>query len=229
MPRIRRVPQLARRSLPLAMTALVAPAGLSLVAAGAFFGLVSASGTSGDNSLAAATVTLTDSAVTNCPISNLLPNATPVICAFTAAYGGPAPAYVAVDVLIETQAGGGGTRLYNPADAANDLQVAITSSSPPVTYGVPTAATTCPGGAPSGSTCYELDDELVSAAAVTSASIDFSVSVSLPASAGAGYQGAAAKVILTTHAVQAASNTLSCKTTPTAGSPCIPSGSFTWS
>ena len=126
---------------------------------------------SSSNSLAAGTVTLTDSAVANCPISNLLPNGTAIACTVTATYAGSAAAYLAVNVLIETQAGGGGTRLYNPGDSANDLQVTITSSNPTVTYGVPTTATTCPGGAPSGSACYELDNDLVSTSAVTSAAV----------------------------------------------------------
>jgi len=184
---------------------------------------------SGSNSLAAGAVTLTDSAVANCPISNLLPNGTATACTFTATYAGSAAAYLAVNVLIETQAGGGGTRLYNPGDSANDLQVTITSSTPTVTYSVPTTATTCPGGAPSGSVCYELDNELVSTSAVTSAAVGFSVSVKLLSSSTTGYQGGAAQVIVTTHAVQSANNTLSCTVTPAAGSPCAPSGSFKWS
>jgi len=196
---------------------------------GATFALFTATTSSGSNSLAAGTVTLTDSAVANCPVSNLLPNGTATACTFTASYAGSAAAYLAVNVLIETQAGGGGTRLYNPGDSANDLQVTITSSNPSVTYGVPTTATTCPGGAPSGSVCYELDNELVSTSAVTSAAVGFSVSVKLPSGSVAGYQGGAAGVIVTTHAAQSASNTLSCTATPTTGSPCTPSGSFKWS
>ena len=201
----------------------------SLIATGSTFGLLSTSMRSGSNSLAAGAVTLTDSAVANCPKSNLLPNGTATVCTFTATYAGSTAAYLAVNVLIETQAGGGGTRLYNPADSANDLQVTITSSTPTVTYGVPTTATTCPGGAPSGSVCYEVDNELVSTSAVASAAVGFSVSVKLPSGSATGYQGGAAQVIATTHAAQSASNTLACTATPTTGSPCTPSGSFKWS
>jgi hypothetical protein len=207
----------------------VSAAAASLILTGATFGLLSTSTSSASNSLAAGTVTLTDSAVANCPISNLLPNGTATACTFTATYTGSAAAYLAVNVLIETQAGGGGTRLYNPGDSANDLQVTITSSTPTVTYGAPTTATTCPGGAPSGSACYELDNELVSTSAVASAAVGFSVSVKLPSGSAAGYQGGAAQVIVTTHAAQSASNTLSCTATPTTGSSCTPSGSFKWS
>ena len=219
-----------RRPSLLAVTGLaVSAVAASLLVTGFTFGLITASMSSGSNSLAAGTVTLTDSAVANCPISNLLPNGTATACTFTATYAGSAAAYLAVNVLIETQAGGGGTKLYNPGDSANDLQVTITSSNPTVTYGVPTTATTCPGGAPSGSACYELDNELVSTSAVASAAVGFSVSVKLPSSSTTGYQGGAAQVIATTHAAQSASNTLSCTATPAAGSPCTPSGSFKWS
>jgi hypothetical protein len=64
---------------------------------------------------------------------------------------------------------------------------------------------------------------------VTSAAVGFSVSVKLPSGSATGYQGGAAQVIVTTHAAQSASNTLSCAATPTAGLPCTPSGSFSWS
>jgi len=196
---------------------------------GSTFGLFSASATGGHNSFTAGTVTLANGAVANCPVSNLLPGSAPVTCSFTATYAGSAAAYLAVNVLVETQAGSGGTRLYNPGDPANDLQVTVTSTSPSVTYTVPTSATTCPGGAPAGSSCYELDNELVSTSAVTSAAVTVGVSVSLPADSATGYQGGAAQVILTTHAVQSKNNTLSCSATPAAGLPCTPSGTFAWS
>lgn len=201
---------------------------LSLTVSGVAFGSLSGSLASSGNSFTATTVTLSNSSVTNCPVSNLLPNATAVTCTFTTTYAGPASAYLAVNVLVETQAGTGGTKLFNPSDSSHDLQLTITSSSPTVTYTVPSAATTCPGGAPSGSACYELDNELISTSALTSASVAFSVSVKLPTTSTTGYQGGAAQVLLTTHAVQSGNNTLSCTTT-TAGSPCTPSGSFSWS
>jgi predicted ribosomally synthesized peptide with SipW-like signal peptide len=202
---------------------------LACLVTGSTFGLFSASATGGHNSFTAGTVTLANGAVANCPVSNLLPGSAPGACSFTATYSGPAAAYLAANVLIETQAGAGGTRLYNPADPANDLQVTVTSSSPSVTYAVPASATTCPAGAPAGSSCYELDNELVSTSAVTGAAVTFSVSVSLPTNSATGYQGGTAQVILTTHAVQSKNNTLSCSAAPAAGSPCTPSGTFAWS
>jgi hypothetical protein len=218
-----------KQPLILAGTGLgVAALALSLTAIGGTAGRLSTSRASGSNSFAAGTVTLANSPVANCPVSGLLPNNTAVSCTFTTTYPGPAAAYLAVDLLVEAQAGSGGTRLYNPADPSNDLAITVTSASPAVSYAVPSAATTCPGGAPSGSACYELDNELVSTAAVTSATVTFTVSVSLPTSSATGYQGGTAQLILTTHAVQAAGNTLSCAVTPAAGSPCAPSGSFKW-
>ncbi len=159
----------------------------------------------------------------------MLPNATPQSCTFTATYSGTTAAYLAADVLIETQAGTGGTRLYNPADSTGSMQVTITSASPAVTYAVPTSATTCPGSAPSGSICYELDNDLISTTALASASVTFSIVAAMPATSATGYQGGTAQVIVTTHAVQSGNNTLSCTTTPAAGSPCAASGSFRWS
>jgi hypothetical protein len=61
------------------------------------------------------------------------------------------------------------------------------------------------------------------------AAVTFSVAVSLPTNSATGYQGGAAQVILTTHAVQSKNNTLSCTATPASGSPCTPSGPFAWS
>ena len=212
-----------------AVGSLACALALFWVVIGSGLGLLHASETGGNNSLKAGTVTLSNSAIASCPVTSVLPNNTSGACTFTATYSGSASAYLAVDVLVETQAGSGGTKLYNPGDASNDLQVTITSSSPSVTYTVPTASTTCPGGAPSGSSCYELDNELMSTSAVTSAAVTFSVAVKVPTSSATGYQGGTAQIILTTHAAQSKNNTLSCTATPAPGSPCTPNGSFKWS
>jgi hypothetical protein len=225
------MPMGARRHsrLLVSASAVMAALALTVAVAGATLARFTTTQTSGTNTFATGTVTLANSAIANCPVNGLLPNNTTTSCTFTTSYSGSVPAYLAVDVLIETQAASGGTNLYNPSDPGSDLQVTITSSSPTVTYTVPTTATTCPVGAPSGSTCYELDNDLVSTSAVTSAAVTFSVTAKLPTSSATGYQGGAAQVILTTHAVQARNNTLSCSATPAAGSPCTPSGSFKWS
>ena len=213
-----------------AVSLLTMTAALSGMATAMTFGLFSAEGPAhSPSTVSAGTVTLTNGSIANCPVSNLLPTGTAATaCTFTATYSGVA-AYVAVDVLIETQAATGGTNLYNPSDSANDLQVKISSTTPSVTYTDPTTSTSCPASASVGSTCYELDDELVSTSALTSGPITFSVSFKLPTSSPSSYQGGAAQVALTTHAVQADNNTLSCTTTPNAGSPCSPTSSFKWS
>jgi len=219
-----------KRAFPLVSVSLLTSAvALSLSVTGVTFGRYSSSETSGHSSITAGIVTLTNSAIANCPVSNLLPSGAASTCSFTTTYAHPVSAYLAVDVLIETQAGSGGTRLYNPGDSGNDLQVTMTSSNPTVSYTVPTSSTTCPVGAPSGSVCYELDNELVSTNSFTSAAVSFAVSAKLPTTSVTGYQGGTAQIILTTHAVQSSNNTLSCSPAPAAGAPCTLSGSFKWS
>jgi hypothetical protein len=227
MVRTRHGTVLLKRSRLVAAGLAVSVMALSLFAGGVAFASLSALLSSSGNSFTAGAVTLSNSSVTGCPVSNLLPNATAVTCTFTTTYAGPLSAYLAVNVLVETQAGTGGTKLFNPTDSTHDLQLTITSTNPSVTYKVPSASETCPSGAPSGSTCYELDNELISTSALTSATVAFSVSVKLPTTSTAGYQGGAAQILLTTHAVQSRNNTVSCGTT-TAGQPCTPSGTFSW-
>ncbi len=222
----------ARRSgqrWPLRRAAPLAPAlALALLVSGTTAARLSATESSSASTISAGSVTLTASAISGCPVTGLLPDNSATACSFTASYSG-ASAYLALNVLIETQAGTGGSTLYNPADASNDLQVSVTSSSPSATYSVPTVSTTCPGSPPPGSTCYELDNELVQTAALTSATVAFSASVKLPVSSTTSYQNGTAQIIMTAHAVQSKNNTLSCTTTPAAGSPCTPAGSFSWS
>ena len=168
---------------------------------------------SATSTVAAGTVTLGTNVSGACGVTNMLPGASPTPCTLTATYSGSAPAYVAVDVLIETQAGNGGTALYNPADSAHDLQVAVSSSPPAVSYTRPTVLTTCPTGAPGGSSCYELDNELLSltptAAAPPNTTVTFTTTVSLPATTTTGYRGGAAQIILTVHATQSGNNSAS--------------------
>jgi hypothetical protein len=173
---------------------------------GLTFGLFSGTTASAGNTFSAGTVTLSNSAIANCPVNDLVPNGTPTSCSFNATYSGSAAAYLALDILVETGAGSGGTPLYNPvSDPTNDLQVSITSTSPTVTYAVPTTPTTCPSGSASGSVCYALPDELVGTLPGAS-TVGFSVSLSIPTSSPTGYQGGTAQVVLTTHAAQAANN-----------------------
>ena len=199
-------------------------ASLAAVAAlitGATYGLFSATSPAQSSSFTAGTVTQSNVLTGGCAVSNMLPTGTPQSCGtMKATYAGNVPGYLALDVLIETQAGSGGTKLFN---GANDLQVAISSSSPTVsTYKVPVVANsvTCPGTAPASSSCYEVDDDIVSTTALTRSSpqVTFTTTVTLPTTSPSTDQGGAAQIVLTAHAVQSANNgtTGSC----TAGNPC---------
>jgi hypothetical protein len=155
-------------------------------------------------------------------------------CTFSIRYSGSITAYMALDVVIQTRAGPGRSkhRLYDPS-AGSGLTLKITDSQvPKVTYVTPTKATACPAGAPAGTVCYAVHDDLVSAHVFTSASpaVTFTISPQFPKSAGNAYQGATAGVKLIVHVVQAAVNPLpaTCDAS-TLGHPCPPSGTFTWS
>lgn len=199
------------------------------VVAGTTFGFFSSTANGQTNSFTSGTVTLTKTLESACNVTNMAPGDTPGPCTMQTTYSGSLSAYIAVDVLVETQAGSGGSTLYTGGGAG--LHVTVTDNQgTPTTYTVPTASTTCPNGAPAGSTCYELDNELYGTSAYSNGSVDtITTQVSLPNSAGNGYQGASAQVILTAHAVQSKNNALACTTTATAGAPCTPSGSFAWS
>lgn len=221
------------KQLALAAGSAAAVTAAAVLSAGATFGLFTATTAMQTNHFAAGTVTLSSDTTGHCNVSDILPGATPTPCTLKATYSGSAPGYLGLDVLIETQAGSGGTKLYNPSDSTHDLQITITDNQgSPVTYVVPTAATTCPGSAPGSSTCYGLNDELVNKTAFAGAPINsvvtFTTTVSVPASSTTGYQGGAAQIILTAHAAQGGHNgsTSSCTaghecdtTSPGAGTP----------
>ena len=220
----------SKKPLVLLAGGVLAAGAAATLVAGTTFGFFSSKPGAETNSFTAGTVTLTDSVTGACTVTNMVPGDSPTACTLGTTYSGSVSAYLAVDVVVETQAGSGGTILYNPS-GSNGLTVSIADNQgTPVTYTVPTTSTTCPGGAPGGSTCYELDNELLGTSAYTSGATDtISTSVTLPSAAGNGYQGGAAQVILTAHAVQSKNNTLACTATPTAGHSCTPSGSFAWS
>ena len=219
-----------RRRLFLAAGSAATVAAAAALAAGITFGIFSATSASQATQFAAGKVTLSSDTSGACNVASILPGSSPTPCTLKATYSGTVPAYMSLDVLVETQSGTGGIKLYNPADPANALQITIKDDQgSPVTYTVPTTATLCPLGAPGGSTCYELDDELVSLAGLApSTVVTFSTAVSLPTGSATGYQGGKAQIILTAHAVQAANNgsTASCTpghecdtTSPGAGAP----------
>ena len=227
--RSRRGLEVSKKQLLGSASAIVTLIAASSLVVGITFSIFTAMSPAQSNNFASGSVSLATSAMQSCPIAGLLPTgvtATP--CTFTETYSGSTSAYLATDVLIETQAGSGGIPLYNPTDASNDLQVTITSTTPSVTYSVPTESTTCPGTPAEGSVCYALDNELVATTPFAATStVDFAISVSLPTSSLTGYQGGTAQVILTTHAVQSAHNTLAC-VSAVPGTPCVTSGTFGW-
>ena len=222
--------KMKKNSLVLVGAGVLAAGAAATLLIGTTFGFFSSSAPAESNSFTAGTVTLTDSVTGDCTVTNMVPGDSPTACTLGTTYSGSVSAYLALDVLVETQAGTGATNLYNPS-GSHGMTVTVTDNQgTPVTYTVPTTATTCPGGAPGGSTCYELDNELIGTSAYTSGATDtISTAITLPTSAGNGYQGGAAQVILTAHAVQSKNNTLACSTTATAGQSCTPSGSFAWS
>lgn len=227
--------QAVRRSRrPLAMwaggVAIVAAVG-SLIA-GSTLGLFSSTPGGETNSFTAGTVTLSSDASGACTVTALMPGDTNASapCTFAATYSGTADAYLGLDVLIETQKTGvvGAHNAYDPGVGGITVAV-VDNQGTPVTYTVPGAAASvaCPGGAPAGSTCYQLTNELVNTSVFTSASspVTFKTTVTLPSSAGNEYQGSSAQIILTAHAVQAKNQTLpSC----TAGQVCAGTGTFSW-
>jgi hypothetical protein len=219
-----------RRQFLVGVATLTAVASVATLYTGVTFDLFSSQPSAESNNFTAGTITLSDNVTGACSDSNMAPGDSPAACTLGLTYSGSLSAYLAVDVLIETQAGTGGTDLYNPG-GSNGLTVSISDNqSSPVTYTVPTTSTTCPGGAPGGSTCYELDDELLGTGSYSNGATDtISTSVSLPTAAGNGYQGGAAQVILTALAVQSKNNTIHCTATPTAGQSCSATGGFAWS
>jgi hypothetical protein len=186
------------------------------------FGFFSTNASSSANTFTAGTVTQSRTAGGDCAVTNLFPDGTAHNCGtLQVSYRGSVPAYLAVDVLIETQAGSGGHKLYDPSDSSHDVQVTVASTSPTVaSYSLPaTPLGSCPGGAPVGSTCYELDKDLVSTTPFTNASspVTLTTSVKLPTSSTTDYQGGAAQIYLTVHAAQSGNNPA---TGCSAGQPC---------
>jgi predicted ribosomally synthesized peptide with SipW-like signal peptide len=213
---------------------LASVAALALLVTGTTLARYSGSETSGNNTLTAGTVTLTDTAIASCPITGLLPNAATSTCTFSATYTGNASAYLGLDVLIEAPTVTSTAALFNPADSAHDLIVKISSGSPAAvsSYALPGTgnSVTCPGGLPAGAACYQLTDDLVSTSVVTSSTgaITFTVAASLPTGSSNSYQSGTAAVVMTVHAVQSKNNALP-GTCTSAGPSCPASGSFTWS
>lgn len=214
---------ISRKRLLVSAGGITAAGAVAALVVGSTLGLFSSTPASETNSFAAGTVTLSSDATGACTTTTNIAPGDGGTCTFKATYSGSLPAYIGLNVLIETQAGSGGTKLYNPADSTKDLSVTISDGL--TTYTIPATATTC-SGAPAGSTCYELDNELVSDTPASGGTTTWTTTWSLPTASGNGYQGGAAQVILTAHAVQSAHNPNS-GTTDTPGAPT--GGDITWS
>ncbi len=184
-------------------------AAVAALVTGTSYGFFSTTSPTRSNTFTAGKVTQTNDLTGACSVSNMLPNGTPTSCTLKTTYAGNAPGYLGLDVLIETQAGAGGTKLYNPSDSANDLQISIASTSPTVAaYTIPTTPTACPGTPPAGSTCYRAYHQFVSTTPFTGSSpqVTFTTTLSLPTTSTTGYQGGTAQIILTAHATQSGNN-----------------------
>jgi len=216
--------------------ALALVAGLAAAAAGVAYGVLADGGQgTGFASTGELVLTVNTSATQTCSYGALSPGdlTGTKTCALSVNYSGTTSAYISLGVLIETQAGRGGRGLFAPG-YTNGLTMTVSSASPSVSYAMPTVATTCPTSAPTHSTCYQLNYELAGTSPFSSPStLTFTLTPKFLAIDGNkdqnSYQGGSAQVLLTAYAVQSPGNTLSCTTTPTAGQPCTPSGSFSWS
>lgn len=244
---VRRKPQPSARKLRLmgglALAVAVAALISSLALASGFL-TVGGAGT-GSASTSSVTLSPDTSATHACHYTDVVPGDLPgtASCTFSVSYSSvdnAVSAYVALSILVETQAGpaAGALTLYHPTGSSqgSGLTMTVTSASPAVSFTVPTTVTSCPtstspwGAAPAGSTCYELDTEPVSTRAISSPStVTFTLTPDFPTSVKNPYQGGGADVQLVAQAVQSEDNTLACSPAAVAGQPCNPSAPFAWS
>jgi hypothetical protein len=219
---------------------VVLVAAVGALVAGIAYGALTASGL-GTGSASTGSVTLTTTASHTCSYTTppLTPGTSMTACSFQVTYGGSISAYVGLDVLIETTKGSGvGAHTLYDGSNSTGLTFSIIDNGGK-SFTVPTSATTCPAGAPAGSICYELDDELAAwyggstpslTFTNTSPAVTWTITPNFPKTAGNAYQGATASLVLTALAVQAPANALpgTC-TTSTIGKSCPANGSFAWS
>ncbi len=230
---------------------LVAVAAVASTSVGVTFAIYSARPTVETNTFTAGTVSATNVVTGACATTNMVPGDS-ASCSLATTYNGTLSGYMALDVFIAAKKnnialGGSATELYNPGDATNEAQISVSSTTPTVNYvvagGSPTnfgTAVSCTGTSPDGvdynasgyTKCYLLSNLLVSATAFASGTVTFATGLSLPTAQPNTYQGGAAVVVLSAHAVQSRNNAINCTaggTTPTAGAVCTPAGSFSWS
>jgi predicted ribosomally synthesized peptide with SipW-like signal peptide len=205
---------------------------IAALASGVTFGLFSDTAPIVDSPFNAGTVSLTQAAATSCTVSNIQPGDSGS-CEFTVNYIGSVSdgVWLGVDLAITAPVAGSPVQEYAPGNSgttpiaaaglydstARGLQVSVTDNqSPSVTY---MSGTDWNGSATRGVT-PSIDDLLVNTAAITTdpTPVVFTISWSLPFTAGNDYDGAASTIEMIVHAVQAGHNgsTTSC----TAGDVC---------
>lgn len=219
------------------IAAITLATAVAAIAGGLAYGFLNVNG-SGTGSASTGSVSFGTPVQSTCNYSKMVPGDAIGPCTLAVTYSGSLTAYEALSVLIETKAGtaAGARTLFDPATGNGLTMTLKDNQSSPVTYTIPTTIAGCPGSAPAGSTCYELDHELVSTSAVSSPNpVTFTLTPVFAKTTKNPYEGGTASVILTVNAVQAPANSLSCSSTapsvspPSAGKPCTQSGTFSWS
>jgi predicted ribosomally synthesized peptide with SipW-like signal peptide len=167
-----------KKRLLIAASGLTALGAAGAMVAGVTFGLFSSTPTSESNSFTAGTVTLSSDATGVCTIPTLVPGDSGT-CTFVATYSGNVPAFVGLDTASTGALLAGTT----------PLSITITDQTTAV-Y------------ANTGTNLFVASDS----AAPTNTVHTFTVTWSMPLTAGNSYEGETAQVVLTAHAVQSAHN-----------------------
>jgi len=210
----RRIPKSRKRQLVVAASSLLSLVAVSSLTAVTTFGLFSASAGPQANTLSAGNVTFAPGSPQSCTYSNMLPGGTLQSCQVTVTYNGTSPAWLGLDIFVATKSGpqGGAENLYNPGAGDSPMTLSVTTTSPTVTFTNPTAVVSCPSTGFDGNnytgytSCFELDNELVSLTAVTSGSATFTIIGSLPSNSSSAYQNGTAVVVIRPHVVQSGNN-----------------------
>ena len=174
---------------------------------------------------------------TTCHISNLVPgdSPTPTPCRFSVSYTGTVPAYVALNVMVDSTSSHSGHTLYD-AGRPDGITFVITDGHH--TFSSPTGPSQTGGSCPRSFTCWNVANEIAAWYQGSNAHLVFTrdspavtwtENVLVPTSLGNEFQGAGANLVLTARAIQATSNPLpsSCNAV-TIGLPCAPTNHFTW-
>ena len=232
---------MSRRRLRIAAIAALI-AGAAALVGGVVHAVLTATGSgSGFASTASLALTVNTPATFACTLPDIkpgdLPSPTslPHTCQMSVQYSGSIQAFVSLTVQIQSQAGTGGTPLY---DGTNSTGLTLSISDGHNTFVVPTNPGSTGGSCPAGFTCWTASNDLAATYSGSTPSLAFSngntatwtVTPVLQTTVGSAYMGGTALVLITAQAVQAPANALpSGCTTSTIGRPCPASGGFSWS